>query len=307
MKKRKLAFALGGGGARGALQAGALRALLEAGIQPDLLTGTSIGAVNAVFLAMHGLTPQALDALRTAWYAAAKADLFPASTTWLTLRIFLNRARVHPYHRLKEFFVSQGVTPDLRFGDLPHFPAILVSADLNSHQPAYFGNNPHDSVLDGLLASSALPPWIHPIESDGRFLIDGGAVSNLPIEPAIAHGATEVIALGLSNPDVINPNAHGFGPFWTKYLYTVEARQISLELELAQAKNIPVHMVNFKTDSPMPPWDFSRTQFLLDEGYRQMNLALKSNRLPATNQAESWDTRLKRFTPSQNKPGEEFS
>jgi NTE family protein len=269
-RKQTLAFALGGGGARGALQAGALRALLEAGIQPDLLVGTSIGAVNAVFLAMHGFSPQALDQLDAAWYAAAKADLFPTSTTWLTLRVFFNRIRAGRYQRLREFFIAQGIAPDLRFADLLHFRVVLVSADLNSHQPVYYGSDPKESVLSALLASAALPPWVHPIESDGRFLMDGGAVSNLPVEPAIVHGATEVIAVGLSNLDEIDPSAHGFGPFWTKYLNTVEARQISLELQLARAKNIPVHMVNFKTDTPLPPWDFSRTHFLLEDGYRQM-------------------------------------
>ena len=280
MSRRKLAFALGGGGARGALQAGALRALFDAGIQPDIIVGTSIGAVNAIFLAMHGFNLKSLDDLDISWFAAAKADLFPASTAWLTMRVFFNRFRAHPYQRLRDFYISQGVTPDLRFGDLPHFPVILVSADLNSRQPVYYGNDPQTSVLDGLLASSALPPWVHPIESEGRFLIDGGAVSNLPIEPAIAHGATEVIALGLSNPDEIDPNAHGFGPFWTKYLYAIEARQISLEMELAQAKGVPVSMVNLKTESPVPAWDFSRTQFLLDDGYRQMKQALESSFVP---------------------------
>jgi NTE family protein len=301
-RKRTLAFALGGGGARGALQAGALRALLEAGIRPDLLVGTSIGAVNAVFLAMHGFTSKSLDDLKISWFAAAKADLFPASTAWLTLRVFLNRAHARPYQRLKDFFISQGITPDLRFGDLPHTPVILVSADLNNRQPVYYGNDPKQFVLDGLLASSALPPWVHPIESEGRFLMDGGAVSNLPIEPAIAYGATEVIALGLSNPDEIDPNAHGFGPFWTKYLYAIEARQISLELQLAQAKGVPVHVINLKTESPVPAWDFSRTQFLLDDGYRQMKLALNSGEIPVSSQTESWLAPLKRLIPFWNKP-----
>ena len=306
MKRRKLAFALGGGGARGALQAGALRALLEAGIEPDLLVGTSIGAVNAVFLAMHGFNPKALDELEISWFAAAKAVLFPTSTAWLTLRVFLNRAHARPYQRLKEFFISQGVTPDLHFGDLPHFPVILVTADLNGHQPVHYGNDPRASVLDGLLASSALPPWVHPIEAEGRFLMDGGAVSNLPIEPAIVHGATEVIALGLSNPDEIDPNAHGFGPFWTKYLYTVEARQISLELEVARTRNIPVHMVNLKTDSPLPPWNFSQTQFLLEDGYRQMKAALASGQIPFSQRDESWFAGLKRLIPSWSKIGPRF-
>lgn len=296
-KKHPLAFALGGGGARGALQVGALRALLEAGIHPDFLVGTSVGAVNAVFLAMHGFTLQALDDLRMAWHDAAKADLFPAKTAWLAMRIFFNRLRARPYHKLRDFFISQGISPGLQFGDLPHFPVILVSADLNSHQPVYYGHDPRQSVLEGLLASTALPPWIHPLEADGRFLIDGGAISNLPIEPAMAHGATEVIALDLSNPDDTDPEAYGFGPFWTKYLNTVEARQIALELKLAQAQGIPVDVVHLKTDPPLPPWDFSRTDFLLDDGYRQAKQALASGLLTANPRKKGWLASLKKRLP----------
>ncbi len=303
---RKLAFVLGGGGARGALQAGALRALLEAGIQPDLLVGTSIGAVNAVFLAMHGFTPEALDQLNAAWWAAATADLFPTSATWLTMRVFFNRVGVRPYQGLRDFFVSQGIGPDLCFADLRHFPVTLVAADLNHHEPVYYGGDPKQSVLEGLLASTALPPWMHPIESEGRFLIDGGAVSNLPIEPALAHGAGEMIALGLSNPDEMDPKTHGFGPFWTKYLYAIEARQISLELELARAKNVPVHMVHLGAAVPVPPWDFSRTQSLLEEGYRQMKAALSAGQVTRSRQHEGWSAALRRLIPAWHKSGSGF-
>lgn len=298
-KRRKLAFALGGGGARGALQAGALRALFEAGIRPDLLVGTSIGAVNAVFMAMHGFNSQAIEALNAAWFAAAKADLFPASTSWLAMRVFFNHIHAYPFQRLRDFFISQGISPDLCFGDLPHFPVILVSADLNSRQPVYFGASRGDFVLDGLLASTALPPWVRPIETDGRFLMDGGAVSNLPIEPAISQGASEVIALNLSNPDEIDLTEHGFGPFWTKYFYAVEARQISLEMELARAKNIPVSVVNLKTDSPVPAWDFSHTSWALNAGYQQMRLALDSGAVPSSRRTVDWFSSLKTWFASR--------
>jgi NTE family protein len=287
-KKRRLVFALGGGGARGALQAGALRALLEAGIQPDLLVGTSVGAVNAIFLALRGFNPQSLNFLRDSWMAAAKADLLPANTAYLTMRIFFNRVLAQPYKPLRDFFIAQGVSPSLQFRDLPHFPVIMVSADLNHSQPVYHGSRPDDSVLEGLLASTALPPWVHPIESEDRFLIDGGAVSNLPIEAAVIHGASEIIALGLTNPDEIETHARGFGPFWTKYLYAVETRQISLELQLAEAKGVPVHKMTLKTEIPISPWDFSRTEVLLDAGYQQMKQALDSGEVCLTTPAERW-------------------
>jgi predicted acylesterase/phospholipase RssA len=60
---KKLAFVLSGGGARGALQVGALYALLEYGLQPDLLVGVSIGAANATYLAMNGFSKESLGIL----------------------------------------------------------------------------------------------------------------------------------------------------------------------------------------------------------------------------------------------------
>src|SRR3970282_1559461 len=92
--KRKLAFVLGGGGARGALQVGALRAVLEAGYQPDLLVGTSIGAVNASYLAINGFNQESLVGLARAWHDAAHADLLPANYLWLTVRSLFRRPDV---------------------------------------------------------------------------------------------------------------------------------------------------------------------------------------------------------------------
>lgn len=290
--KKKLAFALGGGGSRGALQAGALRALLQANIQPDLLVGTSIGSVNAIFMAMHGFSPQMLDKLDEAWLIVAKANLFPASTAWLTTQMLLNYVGVYPYSGIKDYFVAQGIRPDLRFGDLPHAPVILVSTDLNGRKPVYYGNDPQDLVLDGLIASAALPPWVSPIDSGGRMLVDGGMISNLPIEPALAYGATEIIAMGLSNPNEVSETTSGIGNTWTKFLNTIEARQIQLELALAHARNVPVHIIDLKTLVPVPAYDFSQTQFLLQDGYRQTKWALDSGLLAQLGQSDTWLSRL---------------
>ena len=290
--RRSLAIVLAGGGARGALQVGALRALLEAGIRPDLVVGTSVGAINAVFLGLHGFTSEALDLLEAAWFAAAKAELLPPNPAWIAMRVVLNRIHFHPDHRLRDFLISQGLTPDIHFGDLPGPDMILVSADLNRGQPAFYGADPRQSVLDGVLASTALPPWVHPLEVEDRFLMDGGAISNLPIEPAILHGATEIIALDLPNRGEIDLEAHGFGPFWTKLLTTIADRQIYLEMELARAKDVPVHLVELTARSPVPIWDFSQTQILLETGYQQMKSTLEAGKIPSSSPSPNWLERL---------------
>ena len=81
--KKTMAFVLGGGGARGAFQVGALRALLEAGITADLLVGTSIGAVNAAAMALWGNDLTAVFALELAYGRAAEAELLDPKLTAL--------------------------------------------------------------------------------------------------------------------------------------------------------------------------------------------------------------------------------
>ena len=266
--KKPLAFVLGGGGARGALQVGALRALLEAGYQPDLLVGTSAGGINATFMAMRGVTLQNIPELAQAWHEAAAAELFPKNYLWLTVRALFRRPDVYTKHRLRDFFVSHGVNPELRFGEIQGIRLILVAADLNASQPALYGFDPQQSVLEGLLASTALPPWVTPIEKDGRLLMDGGAVSNLPIEPAMLAGAAEIIALDLFDPGSLPHEADGFGPFLAKVLNTVESRQTEMELALAAARRLPVHYLHLRGPASVPLWDFSQAEALIEIGYQ---------------------------------------
>ncbi len=274
-KREKRAFVLAGGGSRGALEVGALRALLEAGIQPDLLVGSSVGAVNAVFLSINGFSEASLDKLEDAWREAMRADLLPANMVWLTVRVLFNRLNTHPYQRLREYFIAQGISPDLHFADLQGPPVVLVSADLNTGQPVYYGADPSESVLEGLVASTALPPWMHPVMVDDHFLMDGGAISNLPIEPAILHGATEIFALSLFDPAATKADAYGFGPFWEKLMVTLEARQIYMETRLAEALDIPVFMAELRISPSVALWNFSQTERMFQVGYEQTNSALE--------------------------------
>ena len=307
MKKNqstKIAFVLAGGGARGALQLGAMRALLEAGIHPDLIIGSSVGAVNAAFIGLHGFSDEALQALESAWIAAANAELLPPNPVWITMRVLFNRVRMHPYHRVKDFLISQGVTPDLHFSDLQGIQPILVSSELNSGQPICYGNDPSESVLEGILASAALPPWIHPIEKGDLFLMDGGALSNLAIETAMLQGATEIYALNLPYRGDINKKAHGFGPFWSKLLSAVVDRQVYLEMELAHERGIPVHLIELTIQPPIPVWDFSQPQHQMDSGYQQMKALLTTQMTSSSNLVDRF---LRRNSISRCKTAEQMN
>lgn len=267
--RHPLAIALGGGGARGALQVGALRALLEYGVQPDILVGTSIGAVNASYLAVHGVNLESLKGLEQAWHEAAQANLLPANYLWLTVRVLFDRSGWRSDHRMRDFFIAHGLTPEKTFEDIQNVRLILVAADLNSGSTVLFGENPRQSILVGLQASTALPPWIHPLDQDGRLLIDGGVVSTLPIEPALRQGAKEIIAIDLIDPRIGSTIATpSFGPFIAKLINTVEQRQLELEMALATARNVPVWHIRLQGEKGVPVWDFSQTGELIERGYQ---------------------------------------
>jgi NTE family protein len=264
---KQLAFVLSGGGARGALQAGALRALLEAGIHPNLLVGTSVGAINSAYLAVHGVNLASVESLAQAWRDAASSELLTSNYVWATLSAFFNRSGRGAYQRMHDFFIAHGLTPDLRFGDLRGVRLIVVAAELNCGCPVLYGTDPQQLVLDAVLASAALPPWVPPIEKDGQLLMDGGAISNLPIEPAVAQGATEIIALELADTREIPAEARGWLPLLSKLRNMAERRQTELELEVAAARGVPVRRIGLQCASPVAVWDLQRADELISRGY----------------------------------------
>jgi NTE family protein len=287
-----LAFVLGGGGARGALQVGALQALLEAGLKPDLLVGTSIGAVNAAYLALNGVDLEGVKSLVNAWDDAAGANLLPSNYLWLTVRTLFNRPGEQTLNRMQGFFVSHGITPDLRFGDLTSVRLIIVAADLNEGVSVLYGLRPEDSILEALLASTALPPWVKPLQMQDRLLMDGGVVSNLPIEPALSAGAKEIIALSLLDFRDIATASEGFGPFISRLFNTVEQRQLRLEFALAEAKGVKIHRLDLLAEEHVPLWHFETSRDLIARGYEIAKKELTQGTLYSLVAEGNWFDRL---------------
>jgi len=275
---KKLAFAFSGGGSRGALQVGALYALLECGLQPDFLIGASIGAANASFLALNGFTKDGLDRLTAAWRNANTSDLFPANYLWLTVRAMFGRSSKDPSRRLKDFFITHGVTPELRFADVTQAQLVIVSSDLNTGKPILHGSLPDDKVLDALLLSTALPPWFMPVRKQERYLMDGAVVSNLPVEPALKLGATEIVALDLTDSRETLGGEDGFRKFLDRLIFSVEKRELDLEMELAEARGIPILYLDLTGETPVPIWDFHHTNSLITQGYKIARDVIESQR-----------------------------
>lgn len=264
-----IAFVFGGGGARGAFQIGAVRALIEAGIRPDLLVGSSIGAANAAALALWGVDEAGLARLTQAYAAMAGGGVLDLNLGRLALQALTGRLSFSSGRRAADFLVTTGITPDLTFGDLTGPRLALVGADLETGRTVLYGRDPADSILDGVIASMAIPPWFAPIEADGHLIMDGGALSNLPIEPALALGATTIIALDLEDADAFPGGDNSLANFLGKLVYAVGRRAVYLETALAEAHGATVHHIALRSPAATAIWDFSDYQGLIRSGYEQ--------------------------------------
>ena len=109
--------------------------------------------------------------------------------------------------------------------------------------------------------------------------MDGAVVSNLPVEPAISLGATEIVALDLIDVREIVAAGEGVRGFFSRLIYSVGRRQSDLELQLAQARGIPLLYLCLTGESPVQIWDFSHTDALIAQGHEITRQAIQAERL----------------------------
>jgi NTE family protein len=250
------------------MQIGALHAMFEAGYKPKLLVGTSIGAINSAGLALWGVNLDGLIALEQAYQELAEAHLMDRHPEQLAFRALSGRPNHHASQQVADLAISMGITPDLRFDQIPHARLAMVGTDLEKGETVIYGQDLSQSVLEGLLASAAIPPWFAPVEKDGQLIIDGGILCNLPIEPALTLGATEIVAFDLMNdPASLPKNVLGATQQLEKLIFAILQRQACVETALAKAQGVPVHYMQLKSSPPVPIWDFSTYKDLIEIGY----------------------------------------
>ena len=170
------------------------------------------------------------------------------------------------YRRMRDFFIAHGISPDLHFGDLQR-ATHRRRGRLELRLPGALRNRPAPLGVGRRAGSAAHAAWVPPIEKEGQLLIDGGLISNLPVEPAVTQGATEIIALDLTDQREIPAEARGWLPLLSKLRNMAERRQTELELEVAAARGVPVRRIELQCVSPVAIWDFERADELISRGY----------------------------------------
>ncbi len=183
-----VAFVLGGGGLLGAHEVGMLRALLEAGVRPDLIVGTSVGALNGVVVA-EDPTPAAARRLAELWLDLDSTDLFSGSVFGRLSTLARTRTSLHTDQPLRESLTAQLTA---RTFEQLAVPFQCVAASVERAAEHWFSAGP---LVDAVLASCAVPGLLPPVRIGGGTYLDGGLVHSIPVGRAVALGARTLYVL----------------------------------------------------------------------------------------------------------------
>ncbi len=182
------AFVLSGGGNLGSVQAGMLQALFRAGIKPDLIVGTSVGAVNGGWIAGRGRDADITE-LADVWRGLRRTDVFPTQLFGGLLGFVGKSDHLVPSTGLRKILKRE-----LNFDRLENalIPFHVVATNLLSGLDVLLSRG---NAIDAICASAAIPGVFPAVEMNDMTLVDGGVVNNCPISHAIHLGATEVWVL----------------------------------------------------------------------------------------------------------------
>jgi predicted acylesterase/phospholipase RssA len=168
------AIVLGGGGLLGAAEVGMLAALVDSGVRPDLIVGTSIGAINGAAIAADP-SAAGVDRLTQIWREVAASGLFAGSL--LRTVGTLARTRTHLHSNLALRRLLEKHLTVRRIEDLAvHFECVAASIERAAEH--WFTEGP---LVDAVLASAAVPGILPPVRIGHEHFIDGGIVNSIPV------------------------------------------------------------------------------------------------------------------------------
>jgi len=272
-----IAFVLNGGGNRGSLQVGALQVLLEHGIQPSMLVGSSVGAINGAFLALNPHQDAALQ-LAEIWKRVDKKRVFQGNRLTVLWRFLTGKDSMYRNDDLRHLIEENLPSKAVCFADLEGIRLYIVATRLDTGEARIFGEDPEERLLDALMASTALPPFFPPWSCGQELLVDGGIAADLPVTIALARGATEVYALHLVDAPPHGKQIHGLLRIAEQSIKHILSRQLEAELqESAGTDGVRLHYIPLTGFYGLPLWDLSQAPEMIEEGRRQTEAYLETS------------------------------
>lgn len=263
------AFVLGGGGVLGAVEIGMLRGLLERDIAPDLVLGTSVGALNGAMVARQP-TLDVVDRLTELWATTVQSRYVYGDRPLRTVRRAVSTGtHIYSSKPLRERLEEE--LGDLEFADLA-VRLQVCAASIERAAEHWFTTG---AVVPAILASAAVPGLLPPAQVETEHgvehFLDGGLVNSIPVGRAVELGATRVFVLQVGRID--RPLSPPRRPWEVARVSFEVARRHRFMREMAnipegvQAYVLPAGGTSSKDDSVLAHRDFSRVQQRIDATY----------------------------------------
>ncbi|WP_121258778.1 patatin-like phospholipase family protein [Nocardioides ferulae] len=261
------AFVLGGGGVLGAVEVGMLRALFERDIRPDLVLGTSIGALNGALVARDP-SPAVIERLTDLWRDAAESprQVYGDRPLRTVRRAMATGTHLYSSKPIKQRLVDE--LGDLRFEDLA-VPLHVCAASIERAAEHWFSSGP---VVDAVVASAAVPGLLPPARVGEEHYLDGGIVNSIPVAKAVQLGADRLFVLQVGRVD--RPLAVPRRPWEVARVSFEIARRHRFVRELADlpdhvtAHVLPARGTSGKDDTLLGTRDFGTVQTRIDLSYQ---------------------------------------
>jgi len=260
------AFVLGGGGVLGAVEVGMLRALFERGVAPDLVLGTSVGALNGAMVARDP-SPAVIARLTDLWRGASRAgqEVYGDRALRTVRRAVSTGTHIYSAKPLKKRLVEE--FGDLTFEDLPvRFQVCAASIERAAEH--WFDSGP---VVDAIVASAAVPGLLPPAKVGDEHYLDGGIVNSVPVGRAVRLGATRVFVLQVGRID--RPLTVPRRPWEVARVSFEIARRHRFVREMSElpdgveAHVLPARGTSSRDDTLLGGRDFGTVQQRIDETY----------------------------------------
>ncbi|WP_234389033.1 MULTISPECIES: patatin-like phospholipase family protein [Streptomyces] len=252
---RPVAAVVGGGGVLGATHVGVGYALERHGFVPDMIIGTSVGALTGAIAAAH--PDRAAAWLDEVWSRLSRRKVFPLGLPSARAGLFTDRG-------LRRLIA--GAELPSRIEELP-VPFTAVAMDLDTGAQALLD---HGDLESALLASSAIPGVLPPVPRDGRTLIDGGVVAYVPVRAAWEAGAASVVVLSTGRESgAVRPMIprRGAGAIAARAGLLLLHHQIERDLHDV-SRHIPTVVLPTGVAEWPAPWDFGQSQRLISTASR---------------------------------------
>jgi NTE family protein len=253
------AFVFSGGASLGAIQVGMLEALYERGIVPDLVVGTSAGALNAAFIAERPPTVETAHELADVWRGLHRGQVFPLNPLSGALGLLGARRNLVPdsgLRRLIERHSAAELIEDTRI------PLHVIATDVLSGDDVRISSGP---LVDAVMASAAIPGVLPAVDYEGRLLMDGGVANNAPLSHALELGADRLYVLPTGTTCELDEPPRGALAMLLYATHLLIGQRLASELAGLDAR---ADIVVLPPPCPLrvQPTDFSHADELIEQG-----------------------------------------